>query len=195
MSSQIPQHRKRLSAPLPAVPDAGAAARKVLLPSEEECRALMALDFFLEHALVCQREIPRSCFELLCGVFLNLWDMSQCPSAFRSQRHLCLSMLCLAPRVWPEPLREHGQRLKLHSRPKLIKAQIALLHVGKWRDLTTDTYGLSFVSNAHMACTELPSEKAGLSSETRLCRFEQQRHSVGSAWTVQASLEQHHSWP
>ena len=87
----------------------------------------------LQHALLCQRQLPKSCVEVVSGVLRRLWEVSTSAVHSEQQRRLSKLVICMAPRLlWPEPAHQSGVRLKPHSRPKLIRRRVDLLLRGQW---------------------------------------------------------------
>ena len=108
------------------------------VPADAECTALMTMNCneWLQAEILTQRHLPVSVTSRVCLALQQLWQIGMEPQFSTSQRYIAHLLVLLAPRwCWREPTREKGKPLAPHSRPTLIKRQLALLETGQWNDL------------------------------------------------------------
>eukprot|EP00971_Amphidinium_carterae_P352558 6492649-Amphidinium_carterae.5 len=81
-----------------------------------------------------QRTIPKSCDHLVQSHLAWLYECSQSQLLAPEQREVSLLYFLLAPRLlWPSPPR--GEKLKLQTRPSIVKERCAMLREGQWDEL------------------------------------------------------------
>ena len=163
------------------------AACTLTIPDSAQCATMMAMDCaaLLSAAIVSQRRIPKSSFAAVVGMLRRLWDIHEDPRYTSEQRRLAVWMILLAPRwCWPEPLHARGERLKPHTRPRLIKTRIAMLFSGQWSTLLTMTEGAAIMGQGDSPCQQLPPDTPGLITDSRLQHLQKmsQKGDLTKAW-------------
>ena len=108
------------------------------IPTADEATAFLdtvALASLVHPGRRCQRQLPKSCTDLVGKTLLDLSTLAQDLRLAASQRELAWIVFFLAPALlWPEPGKQEGGRPP-QARPQLVKQCVQQVRSGHWIDL------------------------------------------------------------
>ena len=108
------------------------------IPTADEAAAFLetaTLASLVHPGRRCQRQVPKSCIDLVGKTLLDLSTLAQDLRLAAPQRELAWIMFFLAPTLlWPEPSKQEGGRPP-QARPQLVKQCVQHVRNGQWIDL------------------------------------------------------------